>query len=267
MEQTKVVIEARKMHKKQVGLLAILVSIYAIITFSMLVFMPLDQLYAGMTIPQEVNAIPRWQMGVESAALIGVLYGLLGMAGLWFARKLELPGIYRPGAGWQAWLIKPMLIGLACGVFLVIGDRVFTVLSGQATSAFVHPGFPLSIFASATAGIGEEILFRSFVMGLWAFIFNLVLKKRKATHVALWIGNIIGALAFSAGHLPSVMALMGATSPADIPVWILLEGLVLNGVLGLIAGQRYMKEGLVAAVGIHFWADILWHVIFPLTGF
>ena len=30
------------------------------------------------------------------------------------------------------------------------------------------------------------------------------------------------------------------------------------------AGERYMKDGLVAAAGVHFWADIIWHVVWPL---
>jgi hypothetical protein len=32
----------------------------------------------------------------------------------------------------------------------------------------------------------------------------------------------------------------------------------------IAAGERYMKDGLIAAAGVHFWADIAWHVIYPL---
>jgi hypothetical protein len=28
--------------------------------------------------------------------------------------------------------------------------------------------------------------------------------------------------------------------------------------------QRYMRDGLVAAMGVHFWTDIIWHVIWLL---
>ena len=34
---------------------------------------------------------------------------------------------------------------------------------------------------------------------------------------------------------------------------------LLNGAIGLIAGWRYMKDGLVAASGVHFWTDIVFH--------
>jgi len=41
-------------------------------------------------------------------------------------------------------------------------------------------------------------------------------------------------------------------------------GFLLNGMIGLVAGERYMKDGLVAAVGVHFWTDIVFHVIWGL---
>jgi hypothetical protein len=83
------------------------------------------------------------------------------------------------------------------------------------------------------------------------------------TVIALWIGNTIAALAFGAAHLPSIMLLLGVSSPSAVHPLILSELFLLNGVVGLVAGERYMKVGLVAAVGIHFWTDIVWHVVWP----
>jgi len=73
-------------------------------------------------------------------------------------------------------------------------------------------------------------------------------------------------LAFSAGHLPAAMIILGVSTPGAIPVPILLELFALNGLMGLVAGERYMRQGLVAAIGVHFWADIVWHVLWPLIG-
>ena len=125
--------------------------------------------------------------------------------------------------------------------------------------------FPLSIIASATAGIGEEILFRLFVLGLWAFLLNLILRHWSATPLALWIGNIIAALAFGAAHLPTAMILLNVSSPAQLPPFILVELFLLNGILGIVAGARYVRDGYIAAVGIHFWGDVAWHVVWPLV--
>jgi len=50
---------------------------------------------------------------------------------------------------------------------MVVVDRLFAVFANW--QGFPHPPFPLSIMASATAGIGEEILFRSFILGCGPF--------------------------------------------------------------------------------------------------
>jgi membrane protease YdiL (CAAX protease family) len=128
----------------------------------------------------------------------------------------------------------------------------------------VHPPFPISIFASLTAGIGEEILFRGFVFGLWGLLLNWLLKRFNGRTAALWIANVIAALAFGAGHLGTVLVLTGAASLAEVNPVLLLEVFLLNGIIGLVAGQRYMKDGLVAAAGVHFWTDMVWHVTWGL---
>ncbi len=208
-------------------------------------------------------AMPRWLFGLASAVFILILYGLLGLAGFWFSGQLGLPGIYRKDGGWKNWLILPLLIGLAVGIFMVVSDQVIAAIGN--VQHFPHPAFPFSIIASASAGIGEEILFRFFMMGLWAYLLNLLLKRWDAGKTALWLGNIIAALAFSASHIPSAMMLTGVSALADIPTALMVELFLLNGILGLIAGARFIRDGLIAAIGIHFWADIVWHVIWPLV--
>jgi membrane protease YdiL (CAAX protease family) len=129
---------------------------------------------------------------------------------------------------------------------------------------FVHPKFPVSIFASIGAGIGEEIAFRGFVFGLWGFILNWLFKRFNGRTVALWIGNVIGALTFAAGHLGTILFLTGASSLSELSPVLIVEVFLLNGIIGLVAGERYIKDGLVAAAGIHFWTDVVFHVIWGL---
>lgn len=251
--------------RKQLLTLAVLLGIYALLAFAAYFATPLDQLAPpGQAVPPAVSSMPRWQLALGGAGMVLVAYGLLGLAGYWFATKLEIPPLYRQGAGWGAWLLQPMVIGLIVGVIVVFIDQVFA--RAGTTRGFPHPAFPLSLIASGAAGIGEEILCRGFVMGLWALVFSLLLRRWNGRRAALWIGNAIAALVFSASHLPSVMILLNLASPAQIPVLTLAEIFLLNSFMGLVAGERYMRNGLVAAMGVHFWADLVWHVIFPLTG-
>ncbi len=248
--------------RKQLLVLGTLLLVDALLAFVYYLTIPFETLTAGQPVSPAVATIPRWQLGLANAGIIFVLYGVLGLAGLYFARRLGLPGVWRENAHWRDWLWRPLLIGVALGAVLVVLDRVFASVGNW--PGFAHPPFPASIFASATAGIGEEIVFRMFVLGLWAFLFNLVLRRWSATGAALWIGNILAALAFGASHLPSQMILLNVTSPAQLPPLMLGELFLLNGIIGIAAGLYYWRDGLVAASGIHFWTDVVWHVIFPL---
>jgi membrane protease YdiL (CAAX protease family) len=233
-----------------------------LLAFSTFAFGLQKELLAGQEMPAELVRMPGWVLGLANAGMIVVIYGIAGAVGLWLGQKAGLPGVFRAGAGWRIWVWRPLAFGLVVGVLMVVGDRVAAALGRW--DGFAHPGFPMSLIASATAGIGEEIVFRGFVMGLWAFLLNALLRRSGNTTVALWVANVIAALAFAAGHLPASMHLFGVQSPLELPVVVLAELAVLNGLVALVAGERYMRDGLVAAMGVHFWADIVWHVVWPL---
>jgi hypothetical protein len=251
-----------KDNKSQLMLLGSLIAVYALLALATYLFFPVENMIPGQSMPAQLQNIPRWVLGAANGLVVLVLYGLLGLAGLWFSIQLGLPKVFRSGDGWKKWFWSPMLWGAAIGIVFVAADRLFAIIGGG--KGFPHPPFPFSAVASASAGIGEEIMFRFFVMGLWAYLLNFWLKKRGATKTALLLGNIIAALAFSATHIPGAMMILGIKNFADIPANIMAELIILNGLLGLIAGDRYIRYGLVAAIGVHFWTDIVWHVLWPL---
>ncbi|MEW5940729.1 MAG: CPBP family glutamic-type intramembrane protease [Chloroflexota bacterium] len=250
------------MRKKQLVLFAILLAVYALVIFVSYAFF-FDQLTQGLPTPAPQSNIPPWILGLANAGIFLVLYCLLGLAGYWFARKVGLPGVFREDGNWRGWVGAPLVYGLVLGIFLVAVDEAIAA-SGMGEH-FIHPAFPFSLLASLSAGIGEEILFRGFVFGLWAFLLNLILKRWNKTGLALWLANVIAALAFAAGHLPAAMLLLKVPTPLDLPPVVIAELILLNGIVGIAAGERYMKDGLVAAAGVHFWADIVWHVIWPMV--
>jgi membrane protease YdiL (CAAX protease family) len=236
---------------------------YALSAFLTYAFF-VDELAATAGMPMPDMGVSDAMLGLANAGIVLVLYGLLGLGGFWFARKLGLPGIFSEDGNWQRWFLIPLVLGLVCGVALVAGDLLFAPINGF--GLMVHPGFPVSILASISAGIGEEIAFRGFLLGLWGLILNWLLKRFNGRSVALWIANFIAALAFAASHLGTVLVLTGATSLAELSPVLILEIFVLNGVIGIVAGQRYMKDGLITAVGVHFWTDVVFHVIWGLVG-
>ncbi|GAF74121.1 unnamed protein product, partial [marine sediment metagenome] len=96
-------------------------------------------------------------------------------------------------------------------------------------------------------------------LGVW-LISYVILKKRWQNQI-FWIIAIFSALAFALGHIPSVMLLFGFNSVNEIPLALMGEIILLNGVVSLFAAYYFRKFGFLAAVGIHFWTDVVWHVI------
>jgi hypothetical protein len=47
-----------------------------------------------------------------------------------------------------------------------------------------------------------------------------------------------------------------------VPASLLIGLLLMNGSLSLFAAHGLKKYGFLAAAGIHFWADIIWHVLY-----
>ena len=249
------------MHRRQLTVFLVLVLLAALSAYVTYTFFS-EEVAVSAGVPMPDMGVPDSVLGLANAGIALVQSGVLGLVGYRFARKLGLPGIYSDVGDWGRWFLIPLVLGLICGILLIIGDLAFASINGF--GRFVHPVFPISILASVSAGIGEEITFRGFVFGLWGVILNWLLKRLNGRTLALWIANITAALAFGAGHLGTLMFLTGATSLADLNPMLLIELFLLNGILGLVAGWRYMKDGLVAAAGVHFWNDVVFHVFWGL---
>jgi membrane protease YdiL (CAAX protease family) len=245
-------------NRQQLVVFFAVIAVYALCAFASYAFF-LDELAASANAPLPDMGVSAVVLGLANAGIILVLYSLLGLAGYGLARKLGLPGIFSPDGNWRRWFLIPLGIGLACGAILVAGDVLLAPVNGF--GRFPHPAFPASILASMSAGIGEEIAFRGFVLGLWGFLLNWLLRRFQGRTAALWTANVAAALAFGAGHLGTTLYLTEALSIAALSPVLLAEVFVLNGFIGVLAGWRYMKDGLVAASGVHFWTDVVFHVV------
>jgi hypothetical protein len=119
--------------------------------------------------------------------------------------------------------------------------------------------------ASAVAGIGEEIVFRLFFVSFWVWLVSHVLLGKRWQGRIFWIVALASALAFTAAHVPSVMLLLDLGHIGDIPIPLLAELLLLNGALSLLAAGFFRKYGFLAPVGLHFWTDVVWHVLWGMV--
>jgi membrane protease YdiL (CAAX protease family) len=114
--------------------------------------------------------------------------------------------------------------------------------------------------ASFYGGVAEEIQLRLFVMSFFAWLGRFLSRTPdgKPTIAVIWIANILAAVLFGLGHLPTVAMLVPLT-----PL-VIARTVILNGLLGIVWGWLYWKRGLEAAMLSHFSADIVLHVLLAL---
>ncbi len=212
-------------------------------------------------LPAEVQPLPapRWIIALASAGSYLLIYGGLGLIGLKLAQKLGFADLWDPAVSNRQRFLIPALAGVALGIFFILVDIVFQAWHGL--GPLPHPPFPTSVVASIAAAIGEEIIFRLFFISFWVWLVSRVLLKGRAQMPIFRIVAVVSALLFAFGHLPSVMLLYGFESIQTIPVGLLIELILLNGSLSLLAAHYFRVYGFLAAVGLHFWVDVVWHVV------
>ena len=195
-----------------------------------------------------------------SFLIMAIVYGGLGLVGMVLSEKLGFTNIWDKNISNNQRFIRPALIGILIGAFFIIIDLI--VNSTTDLGLLPHPPFPTSLIATITASIGEETIFRLFFISFWVWLLSSVILKNRWKNQIFLLVTIMSSLAFAMGHLPSFMFLYGYESFSDIPTVLITEIILLNGVLSVFAAYYFRKFGFLAAVGIHFWTDIVWHVIY-----
>ena len=197
-------------------------------------------------------------LGIISAMQAAVYGLLLGTIGILLGKKT---GLWKDET---AITKKPLIITIAIailgGMVMILSDLLYFGKYSQPImdSYAMKPTVPYVIGAVIYGGIIEEVMLRLFFMSLIAFVLHkLFWRKHETTPAAALItANIVSALLFAAGHLPTTFILLGS-SPL-----ILLRCFLLNGGLGLMFGHLYRKHGLryamIAHGGCHISSKLIW---------
>ena len=162
---------------------------------------------------------------------------------------------------------KPMMVTIGMTLFtgLVLCTDLFYFRNHIPQVAAIYQGKPSFSYWMASVlygGVIEEILLRLFMMSILAFLAWKIFFRREPippTGVII-AANIIAALLFAAGHLPSTMQMFGKITPM-----ILLRCFLLNGAGGLVFGYLYRKYGIQYSMMAHAGAHIVWKIIWILV--
>ncbi len=162
---------------------------------------------------------------------------------------------------------KPVMVtvGMTLFIGLVLCTDLFYFRNHIPQVDAMYQGKPSFAYWMASVlygGVIEEILMRLFIMSLivyaaWKIFFRIEANPPTGVIIA---ANIITALLFAAGHLPSTMQMWGEITPM-----ILLRCFLLNGAGGLVFGYLYRKYGIQYSMMAHAGAHIVWKIIWIIV--
>src|SRR4030042_3422489 len=152
---------------------------------------------------------------------------------------------------------------LLIGLSFVLQPLLVAELGDKAAALRItgpQPAVWKGFLASFSGGIAEEIQLRLFFMSLLAWLGSFISRtsEGKPTNAIFWIANILAAILFGVGNLPSITVFVPLTA------LVLFRTLLLNAIIGVICGWLYQKRGLESAMISHFSADIVLHVLLAL---
>ena len=201
---------------------------------------------------------------IQNLILLGVAVGV----GLLLARKLDLGAPLFEGWLYHKEPVVRARDSLKWGVLVGTGVGMILLIMIIPAAPYL-PGLPFvsaarvaiwkRILVCFYGGIDEEVLTRLFLLSLFAWLGTKVLPKRKPllSGSIFWVANIVVAILFGLGHLPSASLVMRIT-----PSLVVLA-IVLNGVAAIPFGYLYWKRGLESAMMAHFCADFVIWVVGP----
>ena len=203
---------------------------------------------------QEQN-ITKEILGVSSSIQYGILYGIiLAGIGIFLSKKIDLWNDFKID---KKAIVATIIITLIGALILFPGDKlIFGSLNTWVLEQYtVKPTIYKIIGGLLVGGIIEEVMMRLFFMSLIVFIISKVMEIKEIPTFVYVIANILVALLFAAGHLPST-----ATMTTLTPI-LIIRCFLFNGGLGLAFGYLYRKYNIRYAIvshGLcHLIADIL----------
>jgi membrane protease YdiL (CAAX protease family) len=196
-------------------------------------------------------------VGLSTMIQYGILFGvILAIFGIMLSKKVNL---WKEFKYHKKGVILTIIITIIGALILFPGDKlIFGSINSWVNEQYtISPTIYKIIGGLLVGGIIEEVMLRLFLMSLFVLIMKkLFYKDKKEIPVKVYIiSNIISAILFAAGHLPST-----ATMTTLTPI-IIFRCFLFNGGLGLAFGYLYRKYGILYAMishgFCHLIADIL----------
>ncbi len=186
-------------------------------------------------------------------------YGALGLIGLRYGPKLGFPTILDRLHLDQERIIVPGVVGGVVGVYAILVDRAFHRIKD--IPAIPHPGFVSAMLTAVSSGIGDEVLFRLFLLTMVMWVISRHVLDGEVSDKLFWSVATGVAIVFAVFQVPPITHALRYASSWDLPSLLFGEIMVINVGLGLVASYYYRKFGILAAITMHFASNVVWHVL------
>lgn len=194
----------------------------------------------------------------QQAPLAGLLlYTLLGIAGLWLAKRTGFPGMWDPAITNRHRFLLPAAAGIIIG-FGMIATDVWLRAAGY--SQIPQAELPEGMLVVIIAGISEEIALRLFLIPLLVWIGSNVLLNGRRREQIFWGAAVVAAILYS---LLAVGALLGREEVANGPPFYVL-GLPTILLYSLLAAYFFRRAGFLAVLSLRFGFYFVWHILWAL---
>ena len=197
--------------------------------------------------------ITRDIMAYSTMIQYGLLYGvILAAIGIVVSHKVNLWKDFKING--KA-IITTLIITIIAALLLFPGDKlIFGSFNSWIYEQYTtKPTIHKILGGLLAGGIIEEVMMRLFLMSLLVLIITkLFYRKAEQIPIKVYIvANILSAILFAAGHLPSTSTMTTLT-----PL-IIIRCFLFNGGIGLAFGHLYRKYGIGYAMISHGIAHLI----------
>lgn len=193
------------------------------------------------------------QAAVFAWPMIAVLT-VLGLGGLWLARRIGLPGFWNPDLpATRKWLL-PVLLGVAFGA-LAIGVDAWTgwtdVIERKLGLPSIHIEFPASLLIYPGGAVIVNVIYYLVPIPLLVWLVSSLLLRGRFQEPVFWT---IGALAAAIEPLSQDLSYPG-------PAWAMLLVLLSDYALNFAQVALFRRGGFFATVLLRVSFYLVWHVV------
>ena len=191
--------------------------------------------------------VSKEMVALASSIQYGILFGvILASIGIVLSKKINLWKEFRID---KKAILATAIISIIGALVLFPGDKlIFGSFNTWVYEQYItKPTIYKMVGGLLVGGIIEEIMMRLFFMSLIVFIISKLLykSKKEIPTLVFIIANVLSALFFAVGHLPSTASMTVLTS------LIIIRCFLFNGGLGLCFGYLYRKYGIGYAMISH----------------